>query len=145
MGTSGTNAFTGQPYPLTGHTGFGQFADTGVMYIGSGTRVADVSDGLSNTFLIGELSWTAAGLELATKHYRPTKRLRLLLPEPALSANSVRNGAGNVNDISFGSEHPGGTQFLLGDGSVSFLSENTLLKILQAAATRHMAEPPQLP
>ena len=61
MGASGTNLFTGQPYPLDTtletNASEGGFANTGVLYIGSGTRVANVTDGTSNTFLLGENSW----------------------------------------------------------------------------------------
>jgi prepilin-type N-terminal cleavage/methylation domain-containing protein len=145
MGPTGTNMFTGQPYPRVGDGGQGQFANTGILYMGSGTRVADVSDGLSNTFLVGEQSWDD-GLHMSWPRSTSggsTAEMSYCCRNLRYTLNSIKSG--NLNDISFGSEHPGGAQFLLGDGSVSFLSENTQLTILQAAATRRMSEPVLLP
>jgi hypothetical protein len=44
------------------------------------------------------------------------------------------------NNVSFGSEHPGGCHFLIAGGSVHFITENMDLKILQAFATRDFEE-----
>jgi prepilin-type processing-associated H-X9-DG protein len=41
----------------------------------------------------------------------------------------------------FGSHHPGGAQFLLGDGSVRFLAETISLTLYQPLATRAAGEP----
>ena len=43
-------------------------------------------------------------------------------------------------EMAFGSYHIGGAQFVMGDGSVRFLSENMSLGILQALATRGNGE-----
>ena len=40
------------------------------------------------------------------------------------------------NDVSFGSQHPGGAHFSNADGSVQFVSENTGIDILRAFASR---------
>lgn len=153
MGASGMNTFTGTPYPLDTvletNTSEGGFANTGVLYINSGTRVADVTDGTSNTFLLGENSW--GGISSAWFWPQSTSQ-----GTPAAFAYCCRNlryplnsldytGGASINDISLGSEHPGGAQFLLADGSASFLSENIALQVLQAGATRNMAEPALLP
>lgn len=147
MGASGADLFAGGTYPLVGDMGEGQYATTGAMYIGSGHTISDLTDGTSNTFLIGELSWDSA---LATIWTRSTaggtaadyayccRNLRYPI-------NSMRYVAGNANDVSFGSEHPGGTQFLLADASVRFFSENIELRVLQAGATRARGEACLLP
>lgn len=44
------------------------------------------------------------------------------------------NGSNNFNDIAFGSNHTGGAQFLLADGTVQFISENVDLKAYLATA-----------
>ena len=49
------------------------------------------------------------------------------------------------NDSSFSSMHPGGTHFLMGDGSAHFFSEDTDLRLLQGLATRAGSEVVQLP
>ena len=147
MGAAGTDLFNGGTYPLTGDTGEGQYTTNGALYIGSGHRIADLTDGTSNIFLVGELSWES-GLGLtwprstaggsSTDYCYCCRNLRYPL-------NSVVRTTGNANDVSFGSEHPSGTHFLLGDASVRFCSENTELKILQAAATRNRNETVQIP
>ena len=45
------------------------------------------------------------------------------------------NKSNNFNDISFGSNHPGGCQFALGDGSVRFIRETISLNIYRALAS----------
>jgi prepilin-type N-terminal cleavage/methylation domain-containing protein/prepilin-type processing-associated H-X9-DG protein len=48
------------------------------------------------------------------------------------------NGSNNFNDISFGSDHPGGCQFTFGDGSVKFLKETISLNLYKCLASiRH--------
>lgn len=107
------------------------------------TRPAHITDGLSKTFLIGELSWDAyshrawlvgrvsnfvySGKNMI--HTINTKR-RLVSPDPPLTADA------KGNDVSFGSKHPGGTHFSHADGSVVFMSENTGIDLLRAAASR---------
>jgi prepilin-type processing-associated H-X9-DG protein len=39
-------------------------------------------------------------------------------------------------EMSFGSWHPSGAHFLMGDGSVHWLSENMDLRVYQALSTR---------
>ena len=55
-------------------------------------------------------------------------------------STSGANQYGYFNDGDFGSEHPGGAQFLLADGSVHFVSENVDLNILYATASRNGRE-----
>jgi prepilin-type N-terminal cleavage/methylation domain-containing protein len=107
------------------------------------TRPGHITDGLSKTFLIGELSWDAyskrawlvgrvSNFVYSGKgiiHTINTKR-RLLSPDPPLTADA------KGNDVSFGSKHPGGAHFSNADGSVKFLSENTAIDLLRASASR---------
>jgi len=56
------------------------------------------------------------------------------------------NGSNNFNDISFGSEHPGGCQFAWADGTVKFVAETIDLPLYKALARiqhREVASPPQ--
>jgi prepilin-type processing-associated H-X9-DG protein len=48
--------------------------------------------------------------------------------------------SGVLMEMSFGSFHEGGAQFLLGDGSVRFVSENIDLRLYGALATRNGKE-----
>jgi prepilin-type processing-associated H-X9-DG protein len=51
------------------------------------------------------------------------------------------NGGGNYNDISMGSNHPGGCMVCFGDGSVRFLRESVdLNRVLKPLASRNGGE-----
>jgi prepilin-type processing-associated H-X9-DG protein len=45
------------------------------------------------------------------------------------------NGSNDFNDISMGSNHAGGAQFLMGDGSVKFVSDTVDMVTYLAAAS----------
>ncbi|MDR3198896.1 MAG: DUF1559 domain-containing protein, partial [Planctomycetaceae bacterium] len=64
-GALGINSATGSQYktdPLkTVFTGTGPFANTGAIFYNSRISLASVTDGTSNTFLIGEISWNGYG------------------------------------------------------------------------------------
>ena len=47
---------------------------------------------------------------------------------------------GSFNNSGFGSEHPGGANFTMADGSVRFVSEDTFLGILKGMASRNEGE-----
>jgi type II secretory pathway pseudopilin PulG len=83
------------------------------------TRFRDVLDGLSNTLMVGEVRedlgpWAAGG----------PGTIRPLTDKPYINGP---NG--------FGSRSVGGAQFLLGDGSVRFISENTDPSVMEALTT----------
>lgn len=106
--------------------------DTHGMFMGIlSTRLRDVSDGTSNTFLIGERdsqlcrSGTWIGVRNPRGNgtrgfYYNTGNVRVLLnaPDPPYAWNS-RSGCSE----GFSSLHPGGAQFALVDGSVRFISD----------------------
>ena len=109
-------------------------------------RLSQVSDGMSNTFAVGEMAWlegfnwgawprsTSGGsgtwLSYCCRNVAyPIHEFRY---DPSVSFD--------YNDISFGSEHPGGCHFLMLDGSTHFFSEDTELVVLQAFATRDGGE-----
>jgi prepilin-type N-terminal cleavage/methylation domain-containing protein/prepilin-type processing-associated H-X9-DG protein len=158
LGASGYNLFTPgttDTYPLMGTVGQGQYATNGVLGLSGETstgrvegsrRVSEVTDGTSNTFLMGELSWDnhlnySWPRSTTDGDYQWSYCCRNL----HYPINSVRYVSGNANDVSFGSQHPGGCHFLLVDGSVRYCSENTELKLLQFAATRSDGEPFEAP
>jgi prepilin-type processing-associated H-X9-DG protein len=67
-------------------------------------------------------------------------------PATAASANPpVTDGVslahyGDLRTCAFGSNHPGGANFVLVDGSCTFLPETMSLDVLKSLATRHGAE-----
>ncbi len=107
--------------------------------------VSDCLDGLSNTFLMGEVvgaeisnnlnRWMIAG-----RHQDSLRTTDNPLNTP-VGAGVVYGGANGA----FASRHPGGGQFALGDGSVRFVDESIDLAIYRAASTRAGSEALVLP
>jgi hypothetical protein len=107
-------------------------------------RMADIRDGSSNTVLLGEMAWNEGVFSLwprstgggsgATYAYC-CRNIRY-----TIHAMAVADLPGKANNVSLGSEHPGGCNFLVGDGSARFLPESTDVTILQALATRSEGE-----
>jgi prepilin-type processing-associated H-X9-DG protein len=100
-----------------------------------------VPDGTSNTLMVGEMSWFN---ETTGTRYRSWMR--------GCDTNIVCAGARNVvnainapsiatfNDISMGSQHPGGTHFCMADGSVRFVRESISLGTYRGMASRDGGE-----
>ncbi len=137
----------------------------------TGYRFADVTDGLSNTLIIGEAEsdpnlaseastrelpnsgrkdhWAIGGDDfdnyegtdwsemggstaVAINYKKPTTTL-----SPLARDGNLEWGA---YEVSFGSNHPGGAQFCLGDGSVKFLTEDIDPVVYSGYGTRARAE-----
>jgi len=138
-------------YPHIGNfdTNHGGVVENGVFTRNRNFGMSDITDGTSNTFLMGEISskpawshnwrgWTqGANNDLDTVAMYCCKNVRYPIgPSGYTSGNATRLH----NDVRFGSQHPGGTQFLFGDGAVHFISETIDFRIYQAAATKDFGE-----
>jgi prepilin-type N-terminal cleavage/methylation domain-containing protein/prepilin-type processing-associated H-X9-DG protein len=113
-----------------------QCKSDGPLYHNSKTNFRDILDGLTSTILAGERSsrvghstWTGAvsGGEEAFARVM------------GIADHTPNHPNSHLDD--FGSYHPGGAQFLLGDGSVRFIAETIALPVYQSLATRAAGEP----
>jgi prepilin-type N-terminal cleavage/methylation domain-containing protein len=111
-------------------------------------RMSDLLDGTSNTLMLAERSrHLPAG---QTNDYRSWTRGNSggsgATKNVTYPINSTfYNGSNNFNHISFGSEHPGGCMFVMGDASVKFLSEVVDMNVYMASASMAHGENVTLP
>jgi prepilin-type N-terminal cleavage/methylation domain-containing protein len=108
-----------------------------------------VTDGLSNTFMIGEdvpvlnvhCAWPYSNTANGTCAIPPN-----IGPPPFISPTGVAVGAGDwPNMYSFRSKHTNGLQFAMGDGSVRFVNQSIDLPTYRAAASIDGGESLPLP
>jgi prepilin-type N-terminal cleavage/methylation domain-containing protein len=110
----------------------------GMFYHNSNVRIAFVTDGTSNTFMVGErrtrkdLDWYTTWPGMIAEGEEAFQRV-------CASADHVPN-APNMHFDDFSSAHTGGAQFCLGDGSVRFVSENIDHLLYQSVATINKGE-----
>jgi prepilin-type N-terminal cleavage/methylation domain-containing protein len=152
MGPKGVNPATGQQYAWANTGPHGGFASDGIFMrdtvnpnpnVGPepGFRMADVLDGTSTTLMVGEMSWVN---NVTGTRYRTWVRGCDTAPVCAGSRNVVNSinspSIALFNDIAFGSVHPGGANFVLGDASVHYVGETIDLGVYRSLASRLGAE-----
>jgi prepilin-type N-terminal cleavage/methylation domain-containing protein/prepilin-type processing-associated H-X9-DG protein len=134
---------TGDPSAIPGRD-----LGDGIFMRNQAVRLAQITDGTSETILVGERSqdvsqatWTGA-ITGAVVPLRSVRGERGLDPVGGdalvVSQTGVTDGpnASPARADLFSSKHPGGCQFLWCDGSVRFLKERRSLASYQAMATR---------
>lgn len=103
----------------------------GVLFLNSRVSAGDVSDGLSQTFFFGEvpfpskLGWMSGSRSTLRNTGHPINRGE----SDAVEASPEFVGG-------FGSNHPGGSIFAFGDGSVRYLKETTNSFVLRCLGNR---------
>ncbi len=146
----------------------GQTFRDGVMYANSFTRIADIADGTSTTFLVGESThphpygmgpgygkmdeggpalWgDGGGADAGSPPPAASEDMSRCLASTYYPINydMIRAGGGAMSPseramVPFSSEHPGGTHFVFCDGHVEFLSETINIDIYQSLSTRNGA------
>lgn len=106
---------------------------SGTFYHNSSVKIAWITDGTSNTFMVGERK-TRADLEWHTSWPGMIAEGEEAFQRVCGSADHVPNDPHHHFD-DFSSPHTGGAQFCLGDGSVRFISENIDHGVYQGLAT----------
>jgi prepilin-type N-terminal cleavage/methylation domain-containing protein/prepilin-type processing-associated H-X9-DG protein len=110
----------------------------GIFYRNSKTRISDITDGTSSTIMIGEKAWSNAnGIWAGAISTGVIERGQLNSCRPVITGasfpaatlvlahahlnNALLDPDGSAGMDDFGSRHPGGSNFVLADGSVHFL------------------------
>lgn len=114
--------------------------NNGLLFLNSKVSYADIFDGSSNTILVGEFLPAEDSLGWASGT-RSSLRNASELIDGGSWRNAAKNGismAPDANDIvgGFGSMHPGGSLFCMGDGSVQFLMSAMALPIFDNLGNR---------
>ena len=136
-GPVGTNPQSRRPYATLPSTQ-GELACEGILPLSPSVvtsnpttavpvRIKDITDGTSKTLLHFEVAWT--GLEETPATYRSWIR-GICWNNDSNSSKNVKNamntvrynGGSNFNEVSMGSNHPGGCGIAMADASVRFLS-----------------------
>ena len=134
--------YNGGPCSANGFNHKGNFSN-GVLQVNGKLRFKDVTDGTSNTFLIGEIRWLqdgvgsnnntlyggVAGGGQARCDQVAGDGSNASSGGPFRSLRATRNivnvaGTSDERGRAFASFHQGGAQFVMVDGSVRFISEN---------------------
>ena len=120
----------------------GGIAKTGVLFRDSAIKLVMITDGTSNTLMVGETSFNAN---------EPGYRNWIRGCNSDATCASIHNvtypissnpfaGSTQFMDISYGSEHAGGANFGMADGTVRFLSKSIDFNNYQRLATRNGGE-----
>jgi len=136
---------TGTALPDGNYYDYGNGSDTAaktrgvITRYGYGASFAEITDGLSNTFLIGEVVpawcvWQDWGHQsFATTAYTINWRNKDC-------ATGTLGASSPSETITFRSNHTGGANFLFGDGAVRFMTDNIDFTTYRGLASRNGGE-----
>lgn len=152
VGPVGTVPGTSLTYSTFTYTncGFCPYSLQGVLGVNSKVSFKRIIDGLSQTLMVGELSWKKAntyrewargykgGTGSTGGSIAPCKDIKNPI-------NATAYSSGNFNDVSFGSDHIQGCHFARADASVQYVAAAIDLDTLKSLASMNGAEQVTLP
>jgi prepilin-type N-terminal cleavage/methylation domain-containing protein/prepilin-type processing-associated H-X9-DG protein len=124
--------------------GFPRKDGNGILYQRSKTKPGKVTDGLSQTLMIGEvissIDQTRVNFPGHAGYFWPT--WNVIDTHLGINAGVVHKGylPGVPDEEGFASYHPGGCHFVFGDGHVQFISDDIGPVVLAAISTRASGE-----
>jgi prepilin-type N-terminal cleavage/methylation domain-containing protein/prepilin-type processing-associated H-X9-DG protein len=153
----GMNSYGGNGGTYSWFYDFGSLKTDGIFWINSSVRIAQITDGTSNTIMFGERfhydpGWTKGTTTInnlggwawanynATQDYILCARVPINYMIPAGQADPPSFTYQDPRVCAFGSGHTSGANFGLCDGSVRFIPQSTDLVTLQALCTRDAGE-----
>jgi prepilin-type N-terminal cleavage/methylation domain-containing protein/prepilin-type processing-associated H-X9-DG protein len=145
MGPLGFNTATNRNYKQFAPAVGGVYALQGILGRDSNYLFQDLTDGSSNTFLIGEIAWDSAdsfrlwmrGCPATDLYCGGCKNVAF-----AINAQGWTSGLNpDLNNVSFGSMHPGGCHFVMADGAVRFINSAVDMDVYRATASMNGREP----
>ena len=158
MGPIGANPATGTAYRYDTASGSSVCtgATQGVLIRDTAVTIRDISDGTSHTLCVGEISWTDANWHVQGWGYGAVGPDGKFAPPLGCIVEASQNiryainqfarpaSGSDMNNTSFGSNHPGGADFLLSDGSARFIEEEVDIEVYLSAASRDGGETAKL-
>jgi len=113
-------------------------------------KLENITDGTSNTLMVGEMSWSPGPItpsNIAGTRFRGWARG---CDDPTITqvcggiktiSNAINAYSNTLfNEMPFGSQHTGGTNFAMGDASVRFLNASININAYRAAASYNGGE-----
>ncbi len=120
------------------------FGDGVIMGTHQRIKISDVSDGTSNTFMIGENKVGKCCLE-GWAHTDSAVSTCAIAPNARRVNGTEYDNSEWFNTYMFSSYHTNGLNFAMTDGSVRFISESIALSVYRGLATREGGEVVSIP